>query len=384
MKSSNPTIHYFGQITLKNILVSGTGQMGLKVSGNKDLLSTIEKLPNVKYAADLDLFYLPADSKSIGLVFKEFKGKAWINGSAFFDKRATGRQHEQPDLEKFKQKYDDVELDFTIPIDYIRKLENKMYSFNTAKTYISCFAIFMKSFKDIPLIEISETDIQAYLNGLIRAGKSGTYVNQMVNAIKFYYENVMGMPNRFYMIDRPEKTERLPKVLSKDEVQRIIANTANIKHKCIVSLLYSAGLRRQELLDMKITDIDSGRMMIRVSQGKGKKDRYTVLSKTLLDDLRLYFKEWRPKEYLFEGIAGQKYTASSVRSIIVRAAKKAKIWKTVTPHMLRHSFATHLLEAGTDLRYIQTLLGHTSSKTTEVYTQVTLVNVQQIKSPLDF
>ncbi|MBL7898856.1 MAG: tyrosine-type recombinase/integrase, partial [Crocinitomicaceae bacterium] len=182
---------------------------------------------------------------------------------------------------------------------------------------------------------------------------------------------------------RPEKVEKLPKVLSKSEVQKIIAHTANIKHKCIVSLLYSAGLRRQELLDMKITDIDSARMMIRVNQGKGKKDRYTVLSTTLLEDLREYFKEWRPKEYLFEGISGEKYTASSVRSVLVGAAKRAKIWKTVTPHMLRHSFATHLLEAGTDIRYIQTLLGHASTKTTEVYTQVTLVNVQQIKSPLD-
>ncbi|MBK6527969.1 MAG: tyrosine-type recombinase/integrase [Crocinitomicaceae bacterium] len=142
-------------------------------------------------------------------------------------------------------------------------------------------------------------------------------------------------------------------------------------------------LRRQELLDMKITDIDSARMMIRVNQGKGKKDRFTVLSTTLLEDLRIYFKEYRPKDYLFEGAGGEKYTASSVRAIVLNAAKKAGIWKTVTPHMLRHSFATHLLEAGTDLRYIQTLLGHVSSKTTEIYTQVTLVNVQQIKSPLD-
>ncbi|MBK7129951.1 MAG: tyrosine-type recombinase/integrase [Crocinitomicaceae bacterium] len=374
----------YGHISLKNILVDGEAKIGLKFNGSAQLIPVLESIPNVSYSNTFQMFYLPAGKETIGLVFKSLKGKAWINGSGFFTKKSSGKQAEVADMSKIRKKYESEEISSLVPIEYVEKLENKMYSFNTAKTYLCCFSIFMQQFKNIPLMEISEEDILSYMNQLVRSGKSSTYINQMINSIKFYYENVMGMPNRFYMIDRPEKVEKLPKVLSKSEVQKIIAHTANIKHKCIVSLLYSAGLRRQELLDMKITDIDSARMMIRVNQGKGKKDRYTVLSTTLLDDLRAYFKEWRPKEYLFEGISGEKYTASSVRSIIVGAAKRAKIWKTVTPHMLRHSFATHLLEAGTDIRYIQTLLGHASTKTTEVYTQVTLVNVQQIKSPLDF
>jgi integrase/recombinase XerD len=256
------------------------------------------------------------------------EAKPGLTARDFFTKKSAGKQKEVSDMSKIRKRYELDDMPTVVPLEYVEKLENKMYSLNTARTYLSCFKLFMQTFKDIQLMEISEQDIQAYMNQLVREGKSSTYVNQMINAIKFYYENVKGMPNRFYMIDRPEKVEKLPKVLSKTEVQKIIAKTPNIKHKCIVSLLYSAGLRRQELLDMKITDIDSARMMIRVNQGKGKKDRFTVLSTTLLEDLRIYFKEWRPKEYLFEGAGGEKYTASSVRSIVLNAAKRAGIWKT--------------------------------------------------------
>ena len=204
----------------------------------------------------------------------------------------------------------------------------------------------------------------------------------MINSIKFYYEIVQGMPNRFYEIERPIKDQTLPKIISKEEVKSIIRNTNNLKHKCIVSLLYSAGLRRGELLNLKITDIDSKRMVITIKQAKGNKERLTVLSKTVLEDLRLYFSEWKPKIYLFEGNNNQKYGSTSVLKIVKNAAIKAKINKTVTPHMLRHSFATHLLEAGTDLRYIQVLLGHSSSKTTEIYTHVAINNIKTIISTL--
>ncbi|WP_205618015.1 tyrosine-type recombinase/integrase [Tenacibaculum ovolyticum] len=147
--------------------------------------------------------------------------------------------------------------------------------------------------------------------------------------------------------------------------------------------MYSAGFRRSELLNLKITDIDSKRMVINVKDTKGNKERLTILSKTILTDLRVYFIKWKPKKYLFEGTNYTKYSASSVLKTVKSAALKANIRKTVTPHMLRHSFATHLLENGTDLRYIQVLLGHSSSKTTEIYTHVAINNLKTIKSPLD-
>ena len=151
----------------------------------------------------------------------------------------------------------------------------------------------------------------------------------------------------------------------------------------MLSLLYSAGLRRSELLHLKISDIDSKRMVIRVKNGKGRKDRYTLLSETLLIDLRSYFLQYRPKTWLFEGEKGDQYSGSSVLKIVKKAACKAKIRKKVVPHMLRHSFATHLLESGTDIRYIQKLLGHSSTRTTEIYTHVATNILSKIKNPLD-
>jgi site-specific recombinase XerD len=193
----------------------------------------------------------------------------------------------------------------------------------------------------------------------------------------------MGMPNRFYSVDRPKRVQRLPQVISKEDMVRIVANIGNIKHKCIISLIYSAGLRRSELIQLKISDIDSQRMMIFIRGGKGNKDRYTLLSNSVLRDLRKYHQEYQPKAYLFEGVHGGRYSASSIRKILNRAVQKVGINRRVTPHMLRHSFATHLLEDKVDLRYIQTLLGHKNSKTTEIYTHVAQYAIRGIKSPLD-
>jgi site-specific recombinase XerD len=191
------------------------------------------------------------------------------------------------------------------------------------------------------------------------------------------------MPNRFYNIERPRKDKKLPLVLSKEHILQIIENTNNIKHRCIVSLLYSSGLRRSELINLKISDIDSSRMLIRVQDAKGSKDRYSLLSNTALKDLRAYYKQWKPKVYLFESPKGEKYSPNSVGKIVTNAAIKAGINKRVSPHTLRHSFATHLLENGTDLRYIQLLLGHSSTKTTEIYTHVAKSSFNSIKNPLD-
>lgn len=191
------------------------------------------------------------------------------------------------------------------------------------------------------------------------------------------------MPNRFYKIERPRKEKKLPKVLSKEDVLSIIANTNNLKHKCIVSLLYSSGIRRNELVNLKILDIDSKRMLIRIESAKGNKDRYTLLSHSLLKDLREYYQQYKPEKYIVEGLYGNQYSGQSIGKVVLNAAIKAGIKIPVTPHMLRHSFATHLLEAGVDLRQIQVLLGHSSSKATEIYTNVATTTFKKIKNPLD-
>jgi site-specific recombinase XerD len=217
---------------------------------------------------------------------------------------------------------------------------------------------------------------------------SSSYQNQSINAIKFYFEKVKNGPRIFYAIDRPQREKILPQVCSEEEVISILKCTKNLKHKAILTTIYSAGLRISELINLKIAHIDSDRMQIRVEQSKGKKDRYTLLSQKNLKLLREYIRVFRPYYYLFEGQRSTKenpipYTARSIQVILKDSAKMAGITKKISVHTLRHSFATHLLEHGTDLRYIQNLLGHESSKTTEIYTHVTTKGFDQIKSPLD-
>lgn len=193
----------------------------------------------------------------------------------------------------------------------------------------------------------------------------------------------MGGKRTFYMINRPRDEEYLPEVLNNEEITAILNVTENLKHKAILMTIYSAGLRIGEAINLKIKDIDSQRMQIRVEQGKGKKDRYTLLGVKTLEILRKYVAEHKPEVWLFEGAKGQKYSQRGIQNILRNAVKKLGIKKRITVHTLRHSFATHLLEAGTDLRYIQSLLGHANSKTTEIYTHITTKGFDQIKSPLD-
>ncbi len=175
----------------------------------------------------------------------------------------------------------------------------------------------------------------------------------------------------------------MPEVLSEEEVAAILNATVNLKHKALLMTIYSGGLRISEAVNMKIKDIDSKRMQIRIEQGKGKKDRYTLLGRETLRILRKYVREYRPKEWMFEGSAGGQYSTRSIQNILKKAVTEVGIKKNVTVHTLRHSFATHLLEAGTDLRYIQSLLGHESIKTTEIYTHITTKGFDQIENPLD-
>ncbi len=218
--------------------------------------------------------------------------------------------------------------------------------------------LFFKQFRDLANIDYSALKIQ-----------QGTF-NQ--KSLKQEYE-----------IERPRREKILPDVLSKSEVGAILAATDNVKHKTIISVIYSCGLRRSEAIDLKIRDIDSQRMMIKITGAKGKKDRYVQLSDVLLKLLRVYYGEYKPKMWLFEGQKGGQYTAESISSVLKAAAQRAGISRRVYPHILRHSFATHQLEQGIDIRFIQSWLGHESVKTTQRYTHVSEHNFKNFKNPLD-
>ncbi len=356
--------------------------IGLQFYTDKVIQVLVKELPNPRWSEKYQMVYIINTKQNRDTIFQKFRGVAWVNGQYFFRNRTVNVGNRELNVDYFRKR--ELPKGYRrCPEVYLQKLEIRKYATNTARTYIGLFEGFMNYYKDRDLVSLDENDIRIYLQYLVQRQRSDSYLNQAVNSIKFYYEVVMGMPNRFYSIERPRKKERLPEVLSKEEVLAIIRHTNNIKHQCIVSLLYSAGLRRGELLNLKLTDIDSKRMLIRVESGKGGKDRYTVLSKTLLQDLRQYYRLHKPKEYLFEGKKGGKYTGSSILKIVKVVAQKAGICKRVYPHMLRHSFATHLLEQGADLRYMQVLLGHRSSKTTEMYTHVADNAFKDIRNLLD-
>lgn len=265
----------------------------------------------------------------------------------------------------------------------IRLMEVQRYSRNTIRTYKSLLTYFFKHFKGVDPDNITKEEILDYMVYLVERGYSLSMQNQVINAIKFFYEKILGYPREYYHVERPIKEKRLPSVLSRNEVKAILDNTHNLKHKCILTIIYAAGLRVGEVLNLMINDIDSRRMLIYIRSGKGKKDRVVPLAEHALFLLRKYYKKYRPDKWLFEGATGGKYSSRSIQQILRRAVVKSRIRKKVTPHTLRHSFATHLLESGTDIRYIQVLLGHGSVKTTQIYTQVSTAYLQNITSPLD-
>ncbi|QNK78154.1 site-specific tyrosine recombinase/integron integrase [Winogradskyella undariae] len=368
-------------ITLKHLFIKGNKNIGLQFNSSKIIESLIKTLPNVIWSDELLLYYLPNNKNNLDLIFKTFYGIAWVNGNYFFSDKVINENNPELNLERYRKRISKPGFR-QCPEEYLLKLELKRYSDNTVRNYVSTFEAFINYYYKYDPITLNENDVRKYLQKLIKENKSNSYINLTINSIKFFYEVVHEMPNRFYTIERPRKEKKLPEVLSKEEIVKIINHTNNLKHKCIVGLLYSSGLRRSELLNLNITDIDSKRMVIKINNAKGNKDRISLLSPVILKDLQQYYKEYRPKVYLFEGIKGGKYSATSVLTIISKAAKKAGIVKKVSPHMLRHSFATHLLENGTDIRHIQLLLGHNSTKTTEIYTHVANRSFMEIKDLL--
>ncbi len=371
------------QVTLRHLVIQERKMIGLQFFTDKVVQALVKTLPEIGWSRQHAMVCLPNTRQNLDRIYQTFKGTAWVNGKYFFNNRPIHTGNEKPTINHYRIR--NLPITYrAVPEEFLRKLEVKRYSLNTAKTYIMMFEKFLNHYSKVKNPDcLGENEINQFLLFLATSNKSDSYINQAINAIKFYYEQVLGMASRFYYLERPTKASKLPDVISKDDVKLMLKATKNIKHQCIIALLYSAGLRRSELINLKLRDIDSKRMIIKVNNGKGKKDRITLLSNVLLNNLRTYYKTYRPKNFLFEGSNGESYSGSSVLSIIRRSSQKAGIYKKVTPHMLRHSFATHLLEAGTDLRTIQSLLGHHSIKTTEIYTHIATKNFHLIKNPLD-
>ena len=357
------------------IIKTGTQRLKLIFVSDMELISIVKKMPFSHWDPDNKWWTIPYSDK----LLQEIKDSARAIG---FD---ISYEEEQKSEERAKRISPVNEVDFRpCPEEYLRKLKELRYSHNTLKTYKVLFEEFINYYNKHDIALIDEKMIIAFLQYLVLERKiSLSYQNQSINAIKFYYERVLKGDRKIYSVERPRREKTLPVVLNETEILRTIKLVSNIKHKAIIMLIYSSGLRLSEVINMKIKDIDSERMQVFVRQAKGKKDRYTLLSHKILPMLRQYFEEYKPKEWLFEGARGEQYSSSSVQTIVSEAFQRAGITKKATTHTLRHCFATHLLEHGTDLRYIQKLLGHESVKTTEIYTHVTTKGFDQIKNPLD-
>ncbi len=271
-----------------------------------------------------------------------------------------------------------------IPEEYTDLLIRRRYSENTIRVYSSLFREFIRYYSKLKPEDITENEIRKYQDYLVKKRKiSISTQNQAINAIKFYYEKVLGNEKGDFYIERPIKEKKLPEVISEIELLKILKVTDNLKHKSIIAMLYSSGIRRSELIKLRIKDVDFDKKIIFVRAAKGKKDRTTILADNTTLVLKKYLKLFKPNYWLFEGINRKQYSGSSIGMILRKASFKADLNKIVRPHMLRHSFATHMLEQGVDLRYIQTLLGHGSPKTTQIYTRVTSYSLAKIKSPFD-
>lgn len=260
----------------------------------------------------------------------------------------------------------------------------KNYSVSTQRTYLNEFIQFLKVLKHNCASEMTYDKLRKYFAWCLQKEKlSSNLVHSRMNALKFYFEQVLHREDFFYEIPRPKKPLLLPKVISEKQILDLLDATTNMKHRLMLSLCYGMGLRVSELCSLRIAQIDSERMQVHLQSAKGMKDRYVSLPRSILLMLRQYYVQYRPTDYLFEGQYGGQYSVRSAQQVFKNALRSAGINKDVGIHSLRHSFATHLLEAGTDISFIQKLLGHNDIKTTLLYTHVSKKEIDNIESPLD-
>lgn len=349
----------------------------------KDLL---RKKTNAKWSNAMGCWYMAEKDFNLGHFFTLVKPVAYIDYSQLKNNvRTTPEISKKTDFNAGKIKRS-IRPDTKSKIQAFKNwMQQKRYGDNTVKTYIHQLEIFFGYYSDKEPEEVTVSDITTFNSEIVLKHKlSYTFQNQTISALKKFYIFVCNKNLDIENIERPRKSHTLPKVLSKKELQTFFESIKNTKHKIAFETIYAYGLRRGELLNLKLQHIDTKRGMLSVINAKGKKDRSLPISNRWLEKVKHYYQTYKPTVYLIEGqFDGKSITAGSLQKVFEKALANSKITKPFTIHCLRHSFATHLLENGTDLRYIQELLGHKSSKTTEIYTHVSNESLKNIKNPFD-
>jgi len=347
------------------------------------LIAAVKTLKDVYWSQTLGKWYISKNEFDLSKLFTVLKEKAFIDYSGLKEKTIIKKNDTKKEISKNK-----IPIPFEIE-QGLTKLKlwmaHKRYSESTINTYLDGAKSFLMFAYPKPIQSVVNEDVVRYVNEyIIKRGLSFSYQNQFVNAVKLFFREIVHCNLDVDKLERPRREYKLPNVLSKEEIAIILRAHTNVKHRTMLSLIYACGLRRSELLHLKPSDVDSKRGLLIIRQAKGRKDRIAPISEKIIEMLREYYKIYKPKVWLFEGQnSGEQYSEKSLQNVLKQSLKKTQIKKPVTLHWLRHSYATHLLEAGTDIRYIQELLGHKSSKTTEIYTHVSTKSLQKIKSPFD-
>jgi site-specific recombinase XerD len=372
-------------ITLKKLYHRGKDCIGLYFEYDTALISHTKKLEGASWSATNKCWYIENKEGVLRQLFAHFKNVAWIDMTHMKKKTNERKKYvsvsKKPDLSLYKSRLN-IKARKQIELT-ARKLATEGFSQSTINTYKNMLEVFLGFIqKDASVVTIDDVRNFQY-NFWVKHQYSVATQRQFIAAIKHLMSFIADKQIEIESLVLPKKDNRLPKVLSEQEVMLILTNVRSLKHFIILSLLYSAGLRVGELINLTPEDIDYNRKQIHIRQAKGRKDRFVGLSNNLIPLLQQYIEQYKPDTYLINGQDHLQYTASSVRKILKKAAERAGITKRVYPHMLRHSYATHMLENGIDIRYIQELLGHSSPKTTMIYTHVSTKNLTEIKSPLD-
>ncbi|MFN3342506.1 MAG: site-specific tyrosine recombinase/integron integrase [Flavobacteriales bacterium] len=361
-------------ITIRPVRSGGENFLGLFFPFSEVINIKLRRL-HCRWSRSNRCWVLPHSNSNRAIVVRELEPIALLKWEGFGDENTRSL----PTLPRLEDQQEQQILKFT------EALRAERYAVNTIATYTDALRVFLRFFSDSDPSDITEEDVQRFnVDYILGNGYSASYQNQVINAIKLFFVRIEKRRIEPEILLRPRRAKPLPNVLSMEEVKQVLEASHNIKHRAMLSMIYACGLRCGELLALNMESIDRKRKIVFLKGGKGNKDRIVPLSSKIEVLLTEYLQQFKPKIYLFEGEKkGEKYSSRSLQQVLKQSLRKAGVQKPATLHWLRHSFATHLLEGGTDLRYIQELLGHNSSKTTEIYTHVSTQSIKKIISPFD-
>jgi len=362
------------QITLKYKHHNKAEQILIYFKYDDAIINLVRTIPNRKWSSTLKCWYIERSADALNTIQKTLSDYT-IDDSALLNASVLNLKYSASSLTHNQR---------TILNEFTKYLKGKRYSESTINTYTFLITDFLAYYHQTPLDKLTNRSIELYIEDIyIKRKYSISKQRQFISALKVFKNFYPNTSIEAIELIRPKRDRYLPTVLSKQEVIRLIRVTKNLKHRAVIAIIYSCGFRISELINLELRDIDINRRQILIKSSKGRKDRYVIIAESFLPLLHNYISTYAPKTYFVEGQSKDKYSPESIRKFLRKSCQLANIYKRVTPHTLRHSYATHLLEDGIDLRYIQELLGHSKPETTMIYTHVAKKDLLTIKSPLD-